>query len=202
MSSFKGISLSLKENMNIIKEEIGAEEQFLESIIKGERFYKKYKRQIQVLVVVVILVAIGYAGYSISKDRNIKISNEAYETLNKSPNNKEALATLKDKNPSLYEVYLFEEAVKNNNIGKLEELSKDKNSELLSDLSLYQVEQLKNSKIVNSRLLNGFSLLEEGFDLLKDGKITEAKLKFAQIDSNSPLFKIVKNLEHYQGKTK
>ncbi len=202
MSSFKGISLSLKENMNIIKEEIGAEEQFLESIIKGERFYKKYKRQIQVLVVVVILAAIGYAGYGILKDRNLKISNEAYETLNKSPNNKEALATLKDKNPSLYKVYLFEEAVKNNDIGKLEELSKDKNSELLSDLSLYQVEQLKNSKIVNSKLLNGFSLLEEGFDLLKEGKITEAKLKFAQIDSNSPLFKIVKNLEHYQGKTK
>ena len=194
--------MSLKENMNIIKEEIGAEEQFLESIIKGERFYKKYKRQIQVLVVVVILAAIGYAGYGILKDRNLKISNEAYETLNKSPNNKEALATLKDKNPSLYKVYLFEEAVKNNDIGKLEELSKDKNSELLSDLSLYQVEQLKNSKIVNSKLLNGFSLLEEGFDLLKEGKITEAKLKFAQIDSNSPLFKIVKNLEHYQGKTK
>ena len=202
MSSFKGISLSLKENMNIIKEEIGAEEQFLESIIKGERFYKKYKREILVLVVVVILAAIGYVGYGISKDRNLKISNEAYETLNKSPNDKEALATLKDKNPSLYKVYLFEEAVKNNNIGKLEELSKDKSSELLSDLSLYQVEQLKNSKIVNSKLLNGFSLLEEGFDLLKEGKITEAKLKFAQIDSNSPLFKIVKNLEHYQGKTK
>ncbi|MFK5881531.1 MAG: hypothetical protein QM482_04905 [Sulfurospirillum sp.] len=194
--------MSLKENINSIKEEIGAEEQFLESIIKGERFYKKYKRQIQVSVVAIILFAIGYTGYGILKDRNLRISNEAYETLSKAPNNKDALATLKDKNPSLYKVFLFKEAIKTNNIEKLETLSKDKDSELLSDLSLYQIAQLKNSKVVNSKLLKGFSLLEEGFDLLKNGKITEAKLKFAQIDPNSPLSKIVKNLEHYQGKTK
>jgi len=193
--------LSLKENINSIKEEIGVEEQFLESVIKSERFYKKYKRQIQVGVVLAVLFAVGYTGYEVVKDRNIKISNEAYETLINTPNNKTALTLLRDKNPSLYKVFLFQEAIKKNDTQKLEELTKDKDSELLSDLSRYELEQLKNSKVVDSKFLNGFSLLEEGFDLLKSGKIDEAKLKFAQIDPNSSLSKIVKNLEHYQGKT-
>jgi len=194
--------LSLKENINSIKEEIGAEEQFLESVIKGERFYKKYKKQILVSAVFVVLFSVGYVGYNFIKQRNLKASNEAYEKLLKTPSDKEALNILKDKNPKLYDVFLFQEAVKKNSIQELESLSKNDSDELLSDLSKYQLGQLKNSKVVQSKLLNGFSLLEEGFDLLKEGKITEAKLKFAQIDSNSPLSKIVKNLEHYQGKTK
>ncbi len=193
--------MSLKENINSIKEEIGAEEQFLESIIKGERFYKKYKRQIQAGVVLLVLFAVGYTGYGIIKDRNLRISNEAYEILIKTPDNKEALDLLMDKNPSLHRVFLFQEAIKKSDIKKLEELARNRENELLSDLSKYQLEQLKNSKVVDSNLLNGLSLLEEGFDLLKSGKISEAKLKFAQIDPNSPLSKIVKNLEHYQGKT-
>ena len=194
--------MSLKENINSIKEEIGAEEQFLESVIKGERFYKKYKKQILASVVFVVLFSVGYVGYDFIKQRSLKVSNEAYEKLLKTPSDKDALNILKDKNPKLYDVFLFQEAVKKNSIQELENLSKNDSDELLSDLSKYQLGQLKNSKVVQSKLLNGFSLLEEGFDLLKEGKITEAKLKFAQIDSNSPLSKIVKNLEHYQGKTK
>ncbi len=198
---YKGINLSLKENIKSVKEEIGAEEQFLESIIKGERFYKKYKRQIQVLVVVAVLAALGYVGFDIIKNRNLRLSNEAYEQLSKNPNNQEALAILKDKNINLYNVYIFKEAIKTNNVEKLKEISNNSNK-ILADISKYQVEQIENSKTVNSELLKGFSLLEEGFDLLKENKITEAKLKFAQIDPNSPLFKIAKNLEHYQGKIK
>ena len=199
---YKGNNLSLKENIKSVKEEIGAEEQFLESIIKGERFYKKYKRQIQILVVVVVLGAIGYTGMNLIKTRNLRLSNEAYEKLLINPDNSEALALLKDKNPNLYRVFLFKEAIKTKDITKLKELSNDKDSKYLSDLSKYQLEQLQDSKVVDSELLKGFSLLEEGFDLLKENKITEAKLKFAQIDANSPLSKIVKNLEHYQGKIK
>ncbi len=194
--------MSLKENIQSIKEEIGAEEQFLESVIKGERFYKKHKRLIQVSVVVVILMALGYAGYNVIQTRNIRLSNIAYETLMKSPNNQDALNTLKEKNHSLYMVYLFRSAIKTNNIEKLKELSTEKDSKFIADLSTYQLDQLNNSKKVDSELLKGFALLEEGFDLLKEGKISEAKLKFAQINTNSQLSKIVKNLEHYQGKTK
>jgi len=47
--------------------------------------------------------------------------------------------------------------------------------------------------------MKGMVLLQEGYALLKEKKVEEARLKFAQIDANSPLKQIVKNLEHYQG---
>jgi len=194
--------LSLKENLESIKQEIGAEEQFLESVIKTERFYKKYKRQIQIGVVLLIVASVGFTSYNYIKQRNLEVSNKAYETLLKTPDNTKALNTLKDKNPSLYEAYMFRVAVNKKDTAKLEELAKDKNYKFLADLSSYQLAQIKNSKVVQSDILKGFALLEEGYDLLKSGKATEAKLKFAQIDENSPLSKIVKNLEHYQGASK
>ena len=194
--------MSLKENLDGIKQEIGAEEQFLESVIKTERFYKKYKMKIQVGVAILVIAAIGYTSYGYVKQRDTRLSNIAYETLLIKPNDKEALNTLKDKNQALYDTYLFRMAVSKKDIVKLEALSKDKNEKFLADLSTYELAQIKNSKEVNSELLKGFALLEEGFDVLKVGKISQAQLKFAQIDTNSPLYKIVKNLSHYQGKTK
>ncbi|MDX1809394.1 MAG: hypothetical protein R3331_07630 [Sulfurospirillaceae bacterium] len=194
--------MSLKENLQSIKEEIGAEEQFLESIIKGERFYKKYKKYIFSGAILIVIVAVGYTATNIIKNRNLKISNQAYEKLIKTPNDSEALSTLKDKNPSLYSVFLFQEALKKKDTATLQKLSEDKNNQFLSDLASYELAQMKNTKDVKSDLLNGFVLLEDGFDLLKQGKQTEAELKFAQIDPNSPLADIVKNLEHYQVKSK
>jgi hypothetical protein len=198
----KGLELSLKENIDEIKQEIGAEEQFLESVIKTERFYKKYKKQVQLGVAVLVIAAIGYSSYSYMAQRNLRLSNIAYETLLTKPNDKDALNTLKDKNQALYDAYLFKVAVGTKDLAKLEELSKNKDEKFLSDLSSYQLAQIKNSKVVNSELLKGFALLEEGYDLLEEGKISQAQLKFAQIDVNSPLYKVVKNLSHYQGKAK
>lgn len=194
--------MSLKEDLDGVKQEIGAEEQFLESVIKSERFYKKYKRQVQLGIAILVIAAIGYTSYGYIKQRNLRLSNTAYETLLVKPNDKEALNTLKDKNRALYDAYLFRVAVAKRDVVKLEELLKNKDEKFLSDLSAYELAQIKNSKEVKSELLKGFALLEEGFDLLKAGKISKAQLKFAQIDTNSPLYKIVKNLSHYQGKTK
>ncbi|MCF6173787.1 MAG: hypothetical protein L3J44_08425 [Campylobacteraceae bacterium] len=194
--------MSLKENIDSIKQEIGAEEQFLESVIKTERFYKKYKKQVLAGLTILIIAAIGYTSVNYIKQRNLRLSNIAYEALLKSPNNAEALSTLKEKNPSLYQAYMFRIAVNKKDSAKLAELAKDKNYKFLADLSQYQLAQIKNTKVVRSELLKGFALLEEGYDLLRDGKKQQALLKFAQIDENSPLYKIVKNLEHYQGKNK
>jgi len=198
----KGLALSLKENLDGIKQEIGAEEQFLESVIKTERFYKKYKRQIQFGVALFVIVAVGYTGFNYMQQRNLRLSNIAYEKLLLNPKDNDALKTLKSKNTALYNAYLFRVAIRKNDVAKLEELSKNKDEKFLADLSNYQLAQIKNLKVVNSELLKGFALLERGYDLLKEGKISQAQLKFAQISTNLPLYKIVKNLSHYQGKSK
>jgi len=194
--------LSLKENLSEIKREIGAEEQFLESVIKTERFYKKYKRQVQLGIAILVIGTIGYISFNYMQQRNLRLSNIAYEKLLSNPNDNNALAILKDKNKTLYDAYLFKVAISKNDTAKLEELAKNKDEKFLADLANYQLAQIKNSKVVNSELLKGFALLEMGYDLLKEGKIAQAQLKFAQISTNSPLYKIVKNLSHYQGKSK
>ena len=66
-------------------------------------------------------------------------------------------------------------------------------------MATYQLSQLDLNATPKGELLAGMVLLQEGYDLLKDKKIEEARLKFAQIDANSPLKQIAKNLEHYQG---
>ncbi len=192
--------MSLKENLDVIKEEISAEEQFLESVIKGERFFKKYKKPIIAGIVALVLGGAGYSGYKVIKKSNLEASNRAYETLLKNPNDKKALNTLKSKNEELYLVFKFQQAVKNNDKKSFEELANLKENQLLSDLSNYELAQIDNSKIVKSEFLKGMALLEEGFELLKEGKIEEARLKFAQINPNSGLSEIAKNLSHYQGK--
>jgi len=194
--------LSLKDNLKSVKDEIGAEEQFLESIIKGERFYKKYKRYIIIGAIALVIFVVGYMTSTYMTNRNLNLSNHAYETLMKAPKDAEALKELKNKNATLYAVFQFQEALKNKDAKALKLLSKNRDNASLADLASYELSQINNSEPKKSRLLNGFVLLEEGFDLLKKGKRAEASLKFAQIDPNSPLAQIVKNLEHYKVNTK
>ena len=42
--------MSLKENVSYIKDEISTEEQFFENFFKIEKFYKKYKKIILVII--------------------------------------------------------------------------------------------------------------------------------------------------------
>ena len=67
--------MGLKENINAVKEELSTEEQFLESIIKGERFFKRNKK---IIIGGLVLVALGIGGYIINdalKTQKLKESN-------------------------------------------------------------------------------------------------------------------------------
>ena len=43
--------MSIKDDVNYIKNELSSEEKFLESFVKTERFFKKYKKLIVVLII-------------------------------------------------------------------------------------------------------------------------------------------------------
>ncbi len=191
--------MSLKDNIEAVKKEIGTEEQFLEGIIKSERFFKKYKKYIITIAVVAVLGGGTYATLNILKENRLQASNEAYNILLSNPNDIKSETVLKDKNERLYNFYRFQKALKSNDIKVLKELSEYKKDPIISDLASYQLDGLENKNDTKSALLTGFVALEEGYRLLKEDKIEQAKLKFAQIDLNSPLKNVAKNLEHYQG---
>ena len=54
LSIFKERPLAIKDDIDSIKRDLSAEEQFLENAIKGERFIKKYKKLFALAVAVAI----------------------------------------------------------------------------------------------------------------------------------------------------
>lgn len=191
--------MGLKENIKAVKEEISTEEQFLEGMIKSERFFNRNKKYIISALVLLALGAGGYAINDVMASQRLKVSNAAYQALLKDANNTAALETLKAKNPKLYAMYTFEMALAKGDIEALTQVSLSKDNPILADLATYQLSQLDANKSPKGELLSGMVLLQEGYELLKEKKVEEARLKFAQIETNSPLKQIAKNLEHYQG---
>jgi flagellar basal body-associated protein FliL len=198
--TFKGYILGLKENLNAVKNEIGTEEQFLEGLIKSERFFKRYKKYILTGIVVLVVGGISYSVANMIHQSNLQVSNAAYNKVLANSEDQASLKILKDKNERLYNFYKFQIALESNDAAALKELALYTKDPVISDLAAYQLSGLENKNAAKSELLRGFNILQEGYKLISENKIEEAKLKFAQIDLNSPLKNIANNLEHYQGK--
>ncbi|MBN1838493.1 MAG: hypothetical protein JW802_00445 [Campylobacterales bacterium] len=191
--------MGLKENIQVVKQEISTEEQFLEGMIKSERFFKRNKKYIFSTVALIVLGVSGYTIDTLMTEQRLKASNEAYTMLLKDANNTSAQETLKQKNPKLYMMFLFETALLKGDVEALKEVALSKENPIVADVAAYQLSQLDLNSTVKGELMSGMVLLQEGYALLKEKKVDEARLKFAQIDANSPLKQIAKNLEHYQG---
>lgn len=191
--------LGIKENIKAVKEEISTEEQFLEGMIKSERFFKRNKIFIIGLLASVVVATVSYGAYGVWKQERLKSSNEAYAMLLTDATNENALRILKEKNGTLYELLMFQTAVAKGDAESLKQLSIQSKNPIITDLISYQLGQTQEGVLPKSELFSGMVLLQEGYALLKENKVADAKVKFAQIEVNSPLKQIAQNLEHYQG---
>lgn len=184
--------MALKENIKSIQQELSTEEQFLEGIIKSERFIKKYKNLLIAFAILLLLGLSGYAIFDFMNERNLKISNEAYTNLLKNPDDKKSLEILESKNKALFDSYTFQRAILQKDKKALEVfLNKTDIDPMLRQLAIY--ENGKSGGI----LLGHLKFALDGYELLKQNKINEAKVEFAKIPLSSPLTNVVKNLEHY-----
>jgi len=190
--------LGIRENLKAVKEEISTEEQFLEGMIKGERFFKRNKMYIIGILVACVIGSVGYSIQIVMETERLKQSNEAYATLLKDPSNTEALRVLKQKNERLYTMHELQNAVVKNDTEVLKRLSSNTDT-IVSSIATYQLSQLDSMALPQGELFSGMVALQEGYALLKENKIKEANVKFASIDQNSPLKQVAQNLEHYQG---
>jgi predicted negative regulator of RcsB-dependent stress response len=190
--------LGIKENLKAVKEEISTEEQFLEGMIKGERFFKRNKKIIIGILAVCVIGSVGYSIQTMMETERLKQSNDVYMTLLKDPSNAEALRVLQQKNERLYTMHELQSAVAKNDKEVLTRLSKNADT-IVSSIATYQLSQLDTTVQPQGELFVGMVALQEGYALLKENKISEAKVKFATIDLNSPLKHVAQNLEHYQG---
>ncbi len=195
--------MSLKENVEMVKEELNSEEKFFEKAVITERFVKKYKKPLIFGFVTVVLLSFGNVAYKIKEQNRLNDANAQLALLIKNPSNTKASQTLKTLSPKLFDLWSYSHALEKNDIKTLQQL-KTKKLFIISDLSSYEVSQRKNDIAAlksyadtTNAIYRDLATIEEGIDKLKTNKIQQAKQDFIAIPQNSPLKEIAQTLEHY-----
>ncbi len=183
--------MSLKENVDYIKQEIGTEEKFLEGFVKFERIYKKYKFVIISSCVSIALLVVGVYTKDYLDNENKLKANEAYNKLLSDPANTVALATLKDTNIELYNIVTSkgESKVQMPYLKELAAYSKameESNIKALDTLIMNPEFILKEYAIFNKALLQA-----------KNGDYVSAKETLKLISKDSQVAKLSDSLKHY-----
>ncbi len=129
--------MSLKEDISGVGQAIDNEEKFLTAFVKTEKFVKKYKILFISVASAAILGIVGYQAYSYYQQYRIAAANEAYLKLMKNPNDKEALALLKEKSTPLYDAFVFQVALKNGDKVGLDAATGSKNK-VIADMATYE----------------------------------------------------------------
>ncbi len=187
--------MSIKDDVNYVKKELSADEQVLESALKLETYYNKYKYKIWTVLVVLVLFFAGKSLWETIQESKLDSANAALLILQKDSKNSEAMEVLRDNNPALYELYSYAEAVKSEDAKRLGELAGSKNL-LLADISRYS-SQVLASESSDSTYYKEMSLIEDAYIALKAGNSSEAKAKLELIDARSPVAPIADLLKHY-----
>ncbi len=194
----------MKENVEALKQELSTEEQFLESVIKAEGFFRKYKKILITLAALLVAGVLIYLTLDYLKNRDLTQSNQALAALQKNPSDKGALERLRAKNPSLYALFQFHQVIEAGDAKKIAELSKTAHEAVLRDLAAYQSGALEeNEKALSAysrkqeALLRELALLDDAFLLFQEGRYDDAKARLAQIPLTSRLSGIVQSFSHY-----
>ena len=193
--------MSLKDQAGFVKEALSGDEKILESAFKLEKLYKKHKFKLWAAVIALVLFFGGRAGMALYQNSQLHQANDALLTLQKQPDNAEARKMLQDKNPKLYVLFTYMEAVKKQDSSALQALGANGSDTLIADLGKYHAAVLE-SKVVDSVYYQELSLVEEAFEALKNGKKEIAKQKLSLVAENSPVASIARLLRHYTIETK
>lgn len=195
--------MSLKNDINMVKEELNSEEKFFEKAVVTEKFVKKYKKPLIASVIAIVLIVAADIAYDVNKQNTIDAANATLQELQTNPSNPAALARLKSLTPELYDVWIYSQAVANQNAQAFEKLSNSK-ALLIGDMAKYETAQLKNDKKLlenyvkqKDAIYKDLALVELAIIAMHDGKTDEAHATLSMIAPQSPLANVAKSLMHY-----
>jgi len=195
--------LSIKDDINMVKEELNSEEKFFEKAVITERFVKKYKNVMIGSVVAIVVLVSGNIIYDAKKQATIEEANSVLATLNNNPTDGASAKLLKSLSPSLYDVWLYSQAVTNKYVNKLNELKNSKDP-IINDLVSYElakdskdVKALDEYALRENAIYKDLALVQSAVILMNQNKIDEAHQELEQIGVASPLNGIVQALSHY-----
>lgn len=186
--------MSLKQNVNYIKEEINNDEKMLEGLIRFEGWFRRYKIPLVVIAVLLVLFGIGYSANNYyqesQKEKNAQLYQKAIL------GDEAALASLKESKSLLYDLYLYQKALKENDTTTLKALESSKDP-MIAKLSKQQNQSLNQDLAgLNSKDSNELGYLEAAFLEIKKGNTKEAKAILAKVPNDSAIKEIANSLEH------
>lgn len=189
--------MSLKDDVNYVKDELNSEEKFLEGFVKVERFYKKYKALILGLSIIAVVAIVAILVKGNIDESNKLAANQAFTKVINDPKDTQALETLKEKNKNLYDIAIYLNAKKENK-------SVEINAAYLKELNEYSkaiqeksVEKLNNLSMQSDFLLKEFAIFNKALLLAKEGKTNEAKAALQLIPADSRANELASLLKHY-----
>lgn len=187
--------MSIKDDVNYLKNELNNEEKLLENFVKLERFFKKYKKIIYVLILLAIITPIAIFTKNKIDQSNLYKANIALNNYLEQ-SDESSLQYLKNKNQSLYEVALFLTAKK-----ELSEINIS--SKYLKELLEYQIaaKEMNFDKLDALRknddfLIKDYAILHEAIILVNQEEYEKAKAILEEINQDSKVYELAILLKH------
>ncbi len=183
-----------------VKKKLSSDEKVLVSAFKLETLYKKHKFKIWAVVAALILFFVGKAAMDAMHNAKLADANQAFLTLQIKADDTQALQTLKEKNPALFELFSYAQAVKKQDVKALNTLAGSSNA-VIADSSKYVAATLEK-KSSDSKLYKEMALLEGAYLDIKVGDTKSAKRKLELISERSSLATLAQLLKHSTLKAK
>ena len=194
--------MSIKQNLETIKEEFKSDEKIFESAFKIERIFYRYKWIFIGIVAILLILWIYTSIKDMLEEKNAQQASKIYAQLQQQ-DTPELFEQLEKKAPNLAEFLRLRKAVQNGDEEALQKLSNSKNS-FIAEFAKYQNAMLK--KDINELvLINGqfgdLAKFEQAFLLIQDKKIAQAQEILQAIPQNSSIKELSKLLSHYGAQT-
>lgn len=186
--------MSLKQNVNFIKEEMGNDEKMLVGILRLESWFKRYKIPLIALVIGVMILSLGYIGNNYYQEKKQQEISSLYEKS--LIGDKNAIVALKNSQSKLYDLYLFQKAVETNDKEILKTLESSKDPIIAKFAKTQNASLNQNLDILNSQASNDFGYLQAAFLEIQAGKIQEARAILSKIQNDSLVRDFANALEH------
>ncbi|WP_152183795.1 hypothetical protein [Sulfurimonas indica] len=195
--------MSLKENIEMVKDELNSEEKFFEKAVITERFVKKYKKPLIGTVVAIVLIVVANLTYEASEQNRIESANETLAELQKNPKDELALARLESLSPQLHDVWLYSQAIAQESAAELEKLKNSK-ALIVNDTAQYEAAEYKEDLAAlaaysgkQNAIYKDLAMVMSAILLMQEGKIDEAHNKLSMISANSSMAQVTSALMHY-----
>ncbi|WP_373070087.1 hypothetical protein [Sulfurimonas sp.] len=195
--------MSLKENINMVKDELNSEEKFFEKAVITEKFVKKYKNVMIGAVIAVVLLVMGNLIYEANKSASIEEANVALSALNQDPTNVDAKSELESLSKELFDVWSYSQAIANNDMKALKELSSSKTF-VVADLASYELasssadqDALSKYSMKQNSIYKDLALVQNAILFINKNEIEKAHQELKKVPQSSSLNKVVLALLHY-----